>query len=193
MTPGDRMTDLDTLRETPVPRPAALCRRLARRIDSIWGFVAYGALWFFVACLFATAALFAGIALVGPSPSGAAKVLVFGAWAGAFIGAWVLFALWVRRRIGPAVRLFRDGTFVEGTVHAVRHLTIRGAPFCHATLHVRDGGTMRSAGLSLGGHPPQLAQGATIPVLMVPHYDYCAAFPIAGRIVPASLGGVVDA
>lgn len=177
------MTDLEHLQRTPVPRPAALCRRFARKLDSIFGFVAYGILWFCVSCLSATVGLFLGIAIVGDPPSLAEKILVGGMWVAGFVGAWVLFALWVRRRIGPARRLFRDGTFAEATVESVRHMSMRGAPFTRATLTLGD----RRIGLSMGGHPRELHEGATITVLVVPDYGYCATFPIAGKLVAAAM------
>ncbi|HWB78341.1 MAG TPA: hypothetical protein VG755_25420 [Nannocystaceae bacterium] len=177
------MTDLELLQCTPVPRPSDLCRRYARKIDSIFGFIAYGLLWFFVSCLFATAGLFLGIAIVGDGPSVVGMVFVAAMWITGFVGAWVLFALWVRRRIGPARRLFRDGTFAEATVGSVHHLSMRGAPFTRAVLAVGD----RRIGLSMGGHPRELHEGATITVLVVPDYGYCATFPIAGRLIAASI------
>lgn len=177
------MTDLELLQRTPLPRPTALCHRFARKVDSILGFIAYGALWFFVSCLSATLALFLGIAIVGDQPSVVGKVLVAGMWITGFVGAWVLFALWVRRRVGPARRLFRDGTFTEAKVESVRHMSMRGAPFTHATLALGD----RRIGLSMGGHPPELHEGAAIAVLVVPDYGYCATFPIHGKLIAASI------
>jgi hypothetical protein len=182
-----RMSDLDTLRSTPTPRPAAMCRRYARRIDSIFGFVVYGLLWFFVACGMATAALFLGIWIVGPQPGPVGMTIVMVMWGSAFVGAWVLFWLWVRRRLGPATLLFRDGTIVDATVQKSRRLSMRGAPFTHATVVWRDATRERSAGVSIGGHPPELDEGRTVPIMYVPDYGYCAAFPIAGKLVPASL------
>lgn len=164
-----------------------MCRRYARRIDSIFGFILYGILWFCVACGMATAALFLGIWIVGPNPSGFAKVVVMGLWAGGFVGAWVLFWLWVRRRLGPATRLFRDGVIVDATVKTARRLTIKGAPFTHATVVWQDATRERSAGVSIGGHPPELDVGRTFAVMFVGDYGYCAAFPIAGKLVAASL------
>ena len=177
------MTDLELLQRTPVPRPAALCRRFARKVDSILGFIAYGALWLFVSSLPATLGLLLGIAIVGDHPGVAGKVFVAGMWIAGFVGAWVLFALWVRRRIGPARRLFRDGTFADAKVESVRRMSIRGAPFTRATLTLAD----RRIGLSMGGHPPELHEGATIAVLVVADYGYCATFPIAGRLIAASI------
>lgn len=177
------MTDLELLQSTPVPRPPPLCRRFARKLDSIFGFIAYATLWFFVSCLSATLTLFLGIAIVGDDPGVVGKVLVAGMWITGFVGAWVLFALWVRRRIVPARRLFREGTFAEAQVVAVRRMSIRGAPFTHATLALGD----RRIGLSMGGHPPELNEGAAITVLVVPDYGYCATFPIAGKLSAASI------
>jgi hypothetical protein len=179
------MTDLERLQSAPVPRPDVLCRRLAGTVDSIFGFIAYGLVWFFVSCFFATAGLFLGIWIVGKDPGTAGKVFAAGLWVSGFVGAWVLFALWVRRRIGPARRLFRDGTFADATVEKVRHMRIRSAPFTHATL-VLPGGTHR-VGMSMGGHPPEVAEGVTIPVLFIPDYGYCATFPVGGKLVTASI------
>jgi len=181
------MTDLEQLRNAPVPRPAAMCRRHARRIDSNFGFIAYGLLWFFVANGLATAALFLGIWIVGPKPGPVGFTFVMTLWAGAFIGAWVMFGLWVRRRRGPATRLFRDGTVVDATVQTVRRLSMRGAPFTHATVVFRDATRERKAGVSMGGHPPELSEGRTVPLLYIPDYGYCAAFPVAGKLIAASL------
>jgi hypothetical protein len=175
--------ELELLRGSTPPRPDALCRRLSRRIDSIWGFIAYGALWFFIANGIATAAMFAAIAMVDTPSSAAGRAFVLVMWAGAFIGAWVLFGWWVRRRLGPARRLFREGVLLDATVQAVQHLRIRGAPFTRATVGWPDG----AAVMSVGGHPAAIVQGANVPVLVVPGYGYCATFPIAGRIVPASV------
>lgn len=179
------MTDLELLRSTPTPRPREVCRRF--RLDSIWGFVLYGALWFFVSCLFATAGLFAALAVVDTPPTPLGKVVVMGAWGSGFVLAWVLFAMWVRRRLAPAAVLFRDGSFGDARVEAVHHLSIRGAPFTRATLRI-DGATGRpTIGLSMGGHPPELREGAVVPVLWVPGHRYCATFPLGGRLVAASL------
>ncbi len=181
------MSDLETLRTTPTPRPAALCGRYARRIDSIFGFVLYGALWFFVACGMATAALFLGMWIVGPHPGAVAKAFVLGGWIGAFVGAWALYWRWVRSRLAPARRLIRDGVLVDGTVKAARRLSIRGTPFTHATVVWQDASGERSAGVSMSGHPRELDPGATVPVMYVPGYRYCAAFPKNGKLVAASL------
>jgi hypothetical protein len=181
------LSDLDELRRASVPRPLPLCRRLSRRIDSVIGFVAYGMLWFFFACAIATVALLGAIAVVGSPPSDAGKTFVWVAWSGAFVGAWVLFGAWVRWRSSPARRLFRDGVFIEATVQVVHHLHMRSAPFTRATLRFLDGRHERTAELSIGGHPAQIVEGATLTVLFVRDYRYCAVFPIAGRAVPASV------
>lgn len=179
------MTVLEQLERTPVPRPSDLCRRLARTIDAPIGFVLYGMLWFFASCVSASVLLFIGIAIVGDDPGPVAKALVMGMWVSGFVGAWVLFALWVRRRIGPARRLFREGTLDDASVESVRHMRLRGAPFTLATLVLR-GGAHRIE-LSIGGHPPQVAEGVAIPVLFVADYGYCATFPIDGKVTTASI------
>src|SRR5688572_33438005 len=92
------MNDLDRLREAPVPRPWALCRRYSWTIDSIGGFIAYGALWFFAAGAIATAGLFAGIAIVGDDPGPFGRTVVVAIWIVSYVGAWGLFAWWVVRR-----------------------------------------------------------------------------------------------
>ena len=181
------MTDLEALRAEAPPRSAALCRRFARRIDSIWGFIGYGLVWFFVSWGIATIALLLSVWIVGAQEARAAPAFVIAAWTGALVGSWVLFGWWVRRRSGPAKRLFRDGVIVDATVRAVRHLRIRGAPFTHATLTLADGTRERMVGLSIGGHPAELAEGVAIAVLWMPDYGYCATFPFGGRMVPVSL------
>ena len=180
------MSDLETFRSTPTPRPVAMCRRYARRIDSIFGFILYGLLWFFVAAVAIPAASFLGTWIVGPQPGPVGVTIVMFMWGSAFVGGWVLFGLWVRRRLGRATRLFRDGTIVDATVHKTRRRSMRGAPFTHATVMWRDATRERSAGVSVGGHPPELDEGRVVAVMYVDGYDYCAAFPIAGKLVPAS-------
>ena len=125
------MTDLEALQAEPTPRSDALCRPLARRIDSIWGFVAYGVLWFFVGnSLAGMVPLAAALALVkvthraGPLPSWQLWVLA-ALWAVAVASVWWLFALWVKGRVAPARRLFREGVFVSATVESVHNLTLR--------------------------------------------------------------------
>jgi hypothetical protein len=180
------MTELDELRAIPVPRPAALCRRFARRIDSIWGFIAYGILWFCCACGVATLGLLAGAMIVGhvPEPLGVAVVVL--CWVGSFVGSWVPFVRWVRRRRSTAERLFREGTVLDARVEEVHHLWMRGAPFTRTFLRATDEVGAHRIGLSVGGHPPLLREGVTMPVLLVRGYGYCAAFPSGGRLVASS-------
>lgn len=177
------MTDLELLQRTPVPRPADLCRRYARKIDSIFGFIVYGLLWVFVSNVAALLGLLLGAAIVGDQPGVVGQTVVTGLGIGGFVGAWVLFALWVRRRIGPARRLIRDGSFADAQVVAVQHKRIRGAPFTLATLALGD----RRIRLSMGGHPAQVHEGAVIPVLFAADYGCCATFPVAGKLVTASI------
>jgi hypothetical protein len=180
------MTELDELRASPVPRPAALCRRFAGRIDSIWGFILYGILWFCCACGIATLGLLVGVTVVGhvPEPLGIAVVVL--CWVGSFVGSWVPFVRWVRRRRGAAERLFREGAFVDARVQEVHHLWMRGAPFTRAVLRATDELGAHRIGLSVGGHPPLLREGASMPVLLVRGYGYCAVFPPGGRLVTSS-------
>jgi hypothetical protein len=93
----------------------------------------------------------------------------------------------VRRRLTPARRLFRDGVIVDATVQSVTRLHFRGSPLCRATLRFRLADRDRIAALTIGGHPPEITEGATIVVLSIPDYTYCATFPIRGRMFPASL------
>lgn len=180
------MSELDELRATPVPRPTALCRRLARRVDSTWGFIAYGLVWFCCTCAFATLGLLIGVTLTGgeQGPIGSAVVIVL--WVGGFVGGWVPFVLWVRRRRTGAARLFREGTFVDAQVQSVQHLWVRGVAITRAVLHAADEGGPHRIGLSVGGHPEVPRVGTAMPVLLVRGYGYCAAFPSGGRFVTSS-------
>lgn len=181
------MSDYETLSGEPVPRSEPLCRRYARRLESPWGFVAYGVLWFFVACGLATLALFAGIALAGDHAGRVAMGLVIAGWVGGFVFAWVLFALWVRSRMRPARRLMREGTFVAGAVTRVDRLSMRGAPFSVVKIAFVHDGRDVIASVSVGGHPTGVAPGAIVPVLYLPGYRYCAAFAVDGQLVAGSV------
>lgn len=179
------MNDLELLRATPTPRPPEVCRRF--RLHPIWGFVLYGLLWFFVSCVFASAGLFGAMALIGTEPSTAGKVIALGAWVGGFVLAWVLFAMWVRRRRAPEAELFRDGSFADARIDSVRRLWLRGVQMTQATLRLDTAGGSRTLRLAVGGHPAALREGLVVPVLWVPGHSYCAAFPLGSKLVPASL------
>lgn len=163
-----------------------MCRRYSLRIDSIFGFVVYGLLWFFFACGLATLALFVGIWIVGSNPGDFAKAVVLAAWLGGFVGAWVLYALWVGRRLGRARELVRNGVIVDAIVSETHRTTPRGTPYTHTILVWSDATSEHRARISIGGHPQELDEGRSVPVMFVRDYAYCAAFPIGGKMVLAS-------
>ncbi|MBK6918205.1 MAG: hypothetical protein IPH07_12455 [Deltaproteobacteria bacterium] len=180
------MSELEELRATPVPRPTALCRRLARRVDSTWGFIAYGLVWFCCTCGFATLGLLVGVTITGGEQGPVARAVVMVLWVGGFVGGWVPFVVWVRRRRAGAARLFREGSFVDAHVQSVQHVWVRGVAITRAVLHAADEGGAHRIGLSVGGHPEAPRVGMAMPVLLVRGYGYCAVFPADGRLVTSS-------
>jgi hypothetical protein len=179
-------TDLDLVRTEAPPRSDAVCRRLASRVDSVFGFIAYGVLWLFAAAMIATGVLFAGIALVGAHASKAAGYAVLVAYAAAFVVAWVPFGAWVRRRRRAARLLVRDGVLAPAQIDGVLRLFLRGAPFSRVSLAIAPASGTRRGTFSVGGHPRELVEGATIDVLVAPGAAYALAFPV-GRAVPVRL------
>lgn len=180
------MSELEELRATPVPRPTALCRRLARRVDSTWAFIAYGLVWFCCTCGFATLGLLVGVTITGGEQGPVARAVVIVLWVGGFVGGWVPFVLWVRRRRAGAARLFREGSFVDAHVQSVQHVWVRGVAITRAVLHAADEGGAHRIGLSVGGHPEAPRVGMAMPALLVRGYGYCAVFPADGRLVTSS-------
>jgi hypothetical protein len=182
------VTDLEAIRLASAPREDALVRRLAARIDSVGGFIAYGILWLFAALIISQAALIGTLWFVQQilhSPPWSATAVLVG-WLLGFALAWWPFVAWVRRRRAAARRLFREGVMLEGTLLSVDFLTLKGAPFTRARFGFQHGGDRREATLSVAEHDHGLVAGGSIPVLFVGGYRYCAAFPSNGTTVPAA-------
>lgn len=180
----EQLSDLELVRSEAPPRRAA-CARLVGRIDSLFGFIAYGVLWLFVAAMVSMGVLFAGVAFAGHRPSGAYVTAVLVGWALSFVLAWVPFGLWVRRRRQRARALVRDGLLVDGTIDGVLRLMLRGAPFTRGTLAI-EGRAARGT-FSVGGHHAELVEGATMPVLVAPGAAYGLVFAADGRVTATKL------
>ncbi|WP_437692164.1 hypothetical protein [Sorangium sp. So ce176] len=176
------MTEYDTLRTQVTPRDLRIARRLARRLDPIGGFLLYGFLWIYVSVAVAVFAARAVGSVLSSTGSMALPLALF-------VLAYMVYPIWVWRRRRSARRLFRDGTFVDATVDKVRHSYMgRGrwrAPVTLVNLQVTLDGKERYPGLSLFGHIERLERGDVLPVLSVPGYKHCAAFPGRGELVVA--------
>lgn len=176
------MTDHGVLSTEATPRRSHTARRLARRLDPIGGFLLYGFLWIYVSV---AVAVFAARAVGSALSSTGSMVLPLAL----FVLAYMVFPVWVWRRIRSARRLFRDGTFVDAIVDKVRHSYMgRGrwrVPVTLVNLQVTVDGKERYPGMSLFGHIERIERGDVLPVLSVPGYKYCAAFPQRGELVVA--------
>ena len=181
------MDDLTALRAEP--RDAALVLRLGRRLVPAWGFIAYGALYSFlaigvgVAAMVGAAVVFGGANVGRPGPLWF-QVLSRAVALGAFALSWWPFARWVKRRRSDAYRLFTHGRFFDARVVSGQQIVFRGAPLTRAKLCFTDGERTREVAVSLAGHPPEIVIGAVLPML-VESSCRCSAVFIGGRAVAA--------
>ncbi len=174
------MTELECVRDSGPPREEGIVRWLAGDFEPLRGFFVYGILWFFVALAIAGVVpeqVFRGLGL---SKKTLTDGQVFGILGLTFLLAWVPFGFWVRWRRAGARRLFRDGVLLEATMSAVSFGSRRGVDSTKVTISFVGGSDPRHATVHLFDHHRQLEAGATIPVLFVPEYRYCAVFPTDG-------------
>jgi len=185
------MDDLTDLRAQPAPREGALVRRLGRRVVPAWGFVAYGVLYAFVPVAAALAGFVGTLLglhaaqLYKPPVPGWALAICWAAALLLFVAAWWPFTRFAARRRGAAHRVIRDGRLVDAAIVDGQRITLRGSRFVRAVLRIPDGAAAWQAVLSVPGDP-DLAVGATLPVLFAPGSPHCIAF-VDGRAIAASL------
>ena len=110
------MTDLDEL-DVPTPRPEALCKRYANRMDPWWGYAfAAGLLAIFGGVIGVLALIWLGPVLGIVEKSTAAKVAGIVALVLGELLAYVVFVKWRRRRMSQKLALVRDGRIIEARV-----------------------------------------------------------------------------
>jgi protein-S-isoprenylcysteine O-methyltransferase Ste14 len=185
------MSLLHELRAAPVPRPAKLQRRVARRIDGISGFVAYGVLYLFVVANTLTLAVtLGGMVLINhtvphdapPWFSVTVGIAFAAAVIAAFVASWLPFVWWMRRRQRPGRELARDGAFVDGRVVGWRrtsrnaYVTIELAGGVHIT-------NLMVPWLSEAGFP----EGTPVTALYAPGNRYALYFTPSGQGVGAAV------
>lgn len=161
---------LSQLREAPAPRPEAVARQVARRVDRPLAMLAFGLLYF---------GLFASYVVLGAG-YGLLELggYLFGSppwWFAVCVGLVLLAVLWLafwpfrwwkRRRALPALELGRNGTVLEGELAAWRQ---RGR-VSYAVIWFSHGG--REHGIqdvmSARFTPASTPVGTPIPVLYAP-------------------------
>lgn len=174
------MTELECVRDSGPPREEGIVRWLAGGFEPLRGFFVYGLLWFFVALVIAGVVPEQLLRGLGVSTKTLTGGQVFGILGLTFLLAWLPFAFWARWRRAGARRLFRDGVLLEATLVSVSFQVRRGVDSTKVELSFASGSDARRATVYLFDHHRQLAAGATIPVLFVPEYRYCAVFPTDG-------------
>jgi hypothetical protein len=182
------VTDLEAVKSSAPPRPEAICRRLARRGAPLFGFLAYGVLYFFVVVNTAMlGALFLALILLeraGASAGSIGSSVLFSivVAAAGLLSAWP-FVRWARRRRRQWQDLVRDGTLLDGHVTAARRATFRGSPLTTGIVAVELAGSTRKLLISFGGHSDEFVVGATRPVLAHPAFRFAFGFPLADRAI----------
>lgn len=174
------MTELECVRDSGPPREEGIVRWLAGGFEPLWGFFVYGILWFFVALVIAGVVPEQLFRWLGLSTKTQTDGQVAGILGLAFLLAWLPFAFWVRWRRAGARRLFRDGVLSEATMVSVTFETRRGIDSTKVKISFVGGSDERHAIIYVRDHHRQLVAGATVPVLFVPEYRYCAVFPTSG-------------
>ncbi len=112
------MTDLEAIREAPVPRPERLAKRFARRIDPAWGFFLYGILYFVVVANTVGVLPLMLMVATQPQPAPSWMPVAWAVWyVIAQIVSWWVFWGWIQRRRSYGVTLVRDGELVTADVH----------------------------------------------------------------------------
>ena len=186
------MDELSELRELQPPRQSPLVTGLAARFAPLWGFAAYGLLYGFVASAAALAAVFAVAAGLNSALHLAAgqplppwtQPLVTGTALVVFLLSYAPIVWWARVRRSQLRRLVRDGYWLSGQVSRVDLMIMRTTRVTRAVLTFQDRGRARKVAVSVAGEPPELVQGASVPLLVEPACRYVAAF-IGGRALPA--------
>ena len=173
------MNHYEMLKDADLPRQVWV--RYALRLLSVIGFFVYGSLWLAVSVIFMTFLM----VLFGPALGqlGAFVVVVI------CLGLFMAYPVRVALRFVKARRLMREGTFVTAVVEDVREFRVRRGSFRATGTSValrlpQDVGFGRVS-FVLDGPASGLSAGETVPVLMVPGSNFCAAFPGNSDLYPA--------
>ena len=177
------MSDLELLQQETPPRRAAA--RLARRVDSITGFIAYGVLWLMLSLAVSSLAIFAGMRMTGPNPSSTAVDAVLLSWVIAFVVMWLPFGMWVVRRRRAARALVRDGVLVDGTIDHAQQGSVRGGTMFSAGIRFTVGGEEQRAVFAVAHQ--HVAPGNSMPVLWARGARHALVFPGGVHAVAARL------
>jgi hypothetical protein len=192
-------SDLELL-DVPVPRPAEIAQRYARKLEPAAGFIAYGVLWILgLGDLALTAGLMAGIGLgvahVVSKDVGVAIGLVLGF--GLFALVVFAFVKWVIRKRRRARVLIEHGVFAEGPV--VDKASDKAAQLAARLAFAATGQalamTWYRVELTRDGHRYHVLApftlkpepGATRRVLFHPDARYAFAFDASGKAIPCRL------
>ena len=173
------MNHYEMLKDADAPRRVRV--RYALRLVSVIGSFVYGFLWLSVSAMVMTFLML----LVGPALG----------WLGAFVVAAICFGLFmaypirVALRFVKARRLIREGMFVTAVVENVREFRAGRGLFRATGTSValrlpKDVGFGRLS-FVLDGPASGLSAGETVPVLMIPGSNFCAAFPGETDLYPA--------
>jgi hypothetical protein len=192
-------SDLELL-DVPVPRPAELAQRYARKLEPVAGFIAYGVLWIlglgdiaFVGGMMAGIGL--GVAHIVSKDVGVAIGLGLGLVL--FVLVVVSFAKWASRKRRRARVLIEHGVLTEGPVvdRASDKAAQLAARLAFAATGQRLATSWYRVELARDGHgyhvlaPFMLRPepGATRRVLFHPDARYAFAFDASGRAIPCRL------
>jgi hypothetical protein len=168
------MSDLELLQQETPPRRAAAAR-LARRVDSIAGFIAYGVLWLMLSLVVSSLPIFVGMRMTGPNPSSTVVDAVLLAWVILFVVMWLPFGMWVVRRRRAARALVRDGVLVDGTIDHAQQGSVRGGTMFSAGIRFTVAGEEQRAVFAVAHQ--HVAPGNSMPVLWAPGARHALVFP----------------
>ncbi len=110
------MTELEGMKQQPVPRDEAVCRAFARRIEPPTMLLAYGVLWlFFVTNALVIGGMLAGVGIARALDSQQLAVVLSVALSVVLGGASIaLFLVWAKRKRARAAEFVRYAVFVDG-------------------------------------------------------------------------------
>jgi hypothetical protein len=182
------MTDLEAIRDAPIPRPEPLCRRYAGRMSPLLGFIGYGVLYFAAVVNTAVLGVLFGLGSLFPAPPAGQQqpgwvvgILTAGMVI-AFLGAWWPYVRWARNRRRAHRAVVREGALVEGRVTQARQVWFRGAPIVTGKVAFSVQGREHVVGTSFGGPVTGFVEGAQVPVLALPGARFAAVFPDGARL-----------
>jgi plastocyanin len=179
------MSELDLLRQEATPRQGEALR-VARRVNSTAGLIAYGVLWLMPSALVASLPIFA-VLLVAKStlPPSVAEAVMLAALL-LFVLCWLAFGAWAVRRRRAARVLVRDGVLVDGAIDHARQGMVRGGTMFTAGVRFTVAGEQHRAVFAVARL--HVAPGDVVPVLWLAGARHTLVFPRGAKhAVPARI------